>query len=41
MQVAQKPDLLITNDKFYFHPVGVFRALYNVHLSDKCENILK
>ena len=39
-QVAQNNDHANTSDKYYFHPVVVLHALYNVKLSYKHENVL-
>ena len=39
--MAHNPNLVNTYDRFYFRPVGLLHALYNVKLSDKYENLLK
>ena len=38
---SQKPYIVNTNNKFSFHTVYVFHALYIVQLSDKYENLSK
>ena len=39
--MSHNPNFVNTRDKFSFHPVIVFHALYTVKLSDKYEKLLK
>ena len=41
LQVIKYPDLVNTSNKFSFHLVDIFHALYNKQFSDKFENVLK